>query len=177
MATNIEINELKINKMSEATLSDLEKNNNIQPNQIFFTDDDGDALNNVLQIDVLYDMRDSNKDLNKSGGVSYNSSLALDMRKYKFVKAFARWGTNARGCGILDLTNDFAEYNNTCQTCISAKSVSSSDSDTYWFIISSSTDKRTLHIEKAGYDTFTERKTCGVNTTLEAFVTRLEGWY
>jgi hypothetical protein len=84
MATNIEVNELKINKMSEATLSAMESAGQILPNQIFFTGDSDDTMTNVEQVEVVYDMYNSSKDWGYSSGLKSSTTITgKDFSKYK----------------------------------------------------------------------------------------------
>ena len=88
MATNIEVNELKINKMSEATLSEMESAGNIEPNQIFMTDDDVYNDDVVERVETVYAMDGGSKlDWNQSGGLYGGFTFTdVDFSKYKRIR-------------------------------------------------------------------------------------------
>jgi hypothetical protein len=94
MATNIEVNNLKINKLSEDTLSSMEKGGNIEPNQIFLTDDSDDTMVNVEQVETIYDMNNSSKDWGYSGGINGNLTKFID-NKYKKLRIYYRCYLNS----------------------------------------------------------------------------------
>jgi hypothetical protein len=126
---------------------------------------------------LIYDGLSTSSKLNLGyyGGIERGGYVQADFSKYKRLILTCKWGDNAYGQFLVDLTCPHKD--GSYQIGICNTSIGVADTDLYYIIGAVTADKTALNFEDGGYNTFSERFNIGGDTGLVAYILKIEGVY